>query len=50
MKKIAQFFKVSYEEFEKGIKDTFQDMTKFQLMQMLIITVLYFVIPKIKLL
>ena len=26
MKKIAQFFKVSYEEFEKGMKDTFKNM------------------------
>ena len=26
MKKIAQFFKVSYEEFEKGMKDTFKTM------------------------
>lgn len=26
MKRIAQFFKVSYEEFEKGMKDTFKNM------------------------
>ena len=26
MKKIAQFFKVSYEEFEKGMQDTFKTM------------------------
>ena len=28
MKRIAQFFKVSYQEFEKGMKDTFSDMTE----------------------
>ena len=26
MKRIAQFFKVSYEEFEKGMRDTFKNM------------------------
>ena len=26
MQRIAQFYKVSYEEFEKGIKDTFKHM------------------------
>ena len=28
MKRIAQFFKVSFEEFEKGIKDTFKNMSE----------------------
>ena len=28
MKRIAQFFKVSFEEFEKGMKDTFKSMTE----------------------
>ena len=31
MKKIAQFFKVSYEQFEKGIKDVFPAMTEQQM-------------------
>ena len=28
MKRIAQFFKVSFEEFEKGMKDSFKNMTE----------------------
>ena len=34
MKRIAQFFKVSYEEFEKGMKDVFRTMSEEEIQKL----------------
>ena len=34
MKRIAQFFKVSYEEFEKGMKDIFRGMPEDEIQKL----------------